>query len=133
IGLVNKRRPDDRESLRCPLVHVNVTNFGRTPAFVIERTVEVECFGIRIPEMPTYRQSEALPAGAVIEAKDFMRLPDAKPVRQFSDEEIAGVFNLTHHLAVYGFVIYRDFLGKRNIARFYREYFPGGSGPSGSF
>lgn len=111
---------DLRARLQYPKVNVTLKNYGRTPAFISQQSLEVECFGIALPPVEYPRSHVVLP-GTVADGREVYELGAARPRRLITDDEIDGILSWTRKLAVYGFVAYSDFLGKRHTARFYSE------------
>jgi hypothetical protein len=92
-----------------PKVKITVKNYGRTPAFVWEESADI---ALRLPEPLVYPNAVSKEAGCVIEAKDSYQLT-AKSYDVISDEAISEILERKKLLWVYGYISYRDFLGKQ--------------------
>lgn len=108
--------------LRQPSLSVSVKNYGRTPAFLIGQAAEIKIYAA-LPETPEYECAFNVPPETVVESRLIYELTMA-PLRFFSEEDIKAVMAGNRRLWVYGYVHYRDFLGRNHMARFCKVFLP---------
>jgi hypothetical protein len=92
------------------MVTVIFKNFGRTPAWLIEASLNLTCESSssrKFPEIPEYRSAYILPNSELV-PPEHMATPRGLELRQLTDEEIQGIKVGKQILLVYGFIRYRD-------------------------
>ena len=109
--------------LQSPKIEVSVTNYGKTPAFLLGQAIEIEVCALLPPE-PVYTSAVDLPPATIIEYKNKYPLGMARPKSPLSPEDIEAILDGSTRLWVYGYVYYRDILGEAHMARFCKVFLP---------
>ena len=102
------------QSIQFPRFEITIKNYGRTPAFV--SGVGADTFVGSLPEKPTWIEYFDLDSSVVIEPKEPYAFETIQRKSLLGDAEVKAVMDGLP-LWVCWFVIYRDFLGRRNIYR----------------
>jgi hypothetical protein len=105
--------------LQRPKLEMAVSNYGRTPAFAIEHSINFIC-AITPPEIPNYDHTYPFPIGTVIREPPFSLLVLR---HSFSDEEVADMEAGKKSMWVYGYVSFKDFLNEEHKCRFAKKHF----------
>src|ERR1700733_2607837 len=100
--------------LQYPELEMAVSNYGRTPAFPIEVSIEIVC-GAALPPEPRYSRTDPFPTGSVIRDQPYRLIPLAP---HFSAEDAIAVASEKKFIWVYGYVAYKDFLNDEHKCRF---------------
>jgi hypothetical protein len=102
------------QSLR---IEIAVTNYGKTPAFLLGQALEIEV-------KPVYPSAFDLPPETVIDYKNKYPLGIARPKSPLSPEDIQAILDGSTRLWVYGYVYYRDILSEAHMVRFCKVFLP---------
>jgi hypothetical protein len=112
--------PSDAASLQAQLQFargvVVVKNYGRTPAFLRQRSIDAAIAQV-LPKTPNYRSAHDLDAGTVIEGGATYTLPVAS-AGILNNEEIADLISGKIRFWVWGHIHYRDFMDDSHGIRF---------------
>ena len=108
------------QSLR---IEIAVTNYGKTPAFLLGQALEIEVCAL-LPAKPVYPSAFDLPLESVIDYKYKYPLGIARPKSPLSPEDIQAILDGSTRLWVYGYVYYRDILSEAHMARFCKVFVP---------
>ena len=108
------------QSLR---IEIAVTNYGKTPAFLLGQALEIEVCAL-LPAKPVYPSAFDLPPETVIDYKNKYPLGMARPKSPLSPEDIQAILDGSTRLWVYGYVYYRDILSEAHMARFCKVFVP---------
>ena len=108
------------QSLR---IEIAVTNYGKTPAFLLGQAIEIEVCAL-LPAKPVYPSAFDLPPETVIDYKNKYPLGMARPKSPLSPEDIQAILDGNTRLWVYGYVYYRDILSEAHMARFCKVFVP---------
>jgi hypothetical protein len=98
--------------LRSPEVKITFQNFGRTPAVLIQRCVNI-IVADSLPKNPTYLVIDEYTPGNIIESQSVKTEQHGAIV--FSRDIANAILSGNEFLWVYGFLIYQDFL--RGLSR----------------
>jgi len=103
-------------SLQFARVEVSIKNYGRTPAFIRQESIEIadEPF---LPETPIYPSIADKEPGCVIESGDSYQMK-AIYREGISHQNISKLLEGGIFLWVYGYIAYFDFLGERHQTGF---------------
>ena len=104
-------------------IEISVTNYGKTPAFLLGQAIEIEVRAL-LPAEPAYPNAFDLPPETVVEHKNKYLLGTARPKSHPSPEDIQAILDESTRLWVYGYVYYRDLLGEPHMARFCKVFLP---------
>lgn len=111
-----------------PFIRIPVKNIGRTPAFLDHELIILKVFR-ELPERPDYPIKFKFPKGIVLASGD------SNEIQQKYCHTSAGtrsVLNGEMSLWAYGYIAYRDFIGREHKTGFcYRWYPPDSSCPQG--
>ncbi len=109
--------------LQSPKIEISVTNYGKTPAFLLGQAIEIEV-GALLPPEPVYPGAVDLPPETIVEYKNKYPLGTARPKSPLSPEDIQAILDGNTRLRVYGYVYYRDILSEAHMARFCKVFLP---------
>ncbi len=109
--------------LQSPKIEILVTNYGKTPAFLLGQAIEIEV-GALLPPEPVYPSAIDLPPETIVEYKNKYPLGTARPKSPLSPEDIQAILDGNTRLRVYGYVYYRDILSEAHMARFCKVFLP---------
>ena len=109
--------------LQSPKIEISVTNYGKTPAFLLGQAIEIEV-GALLPPEPVYPSAVDLPPETIVEYKNKYPLGTARPKSPLSPEDIQAILDGNTRLRVYGYVYYRDILSEAHMARFCKVFLP---------
>ena len=109
--------------LQSPKIEISVTNYGKTPAFLLRQAIEIEICAL-LPAKPVYPSAFDLPPETVVEYKNKFPLGTARPKCPLSPEDIQAILDGNTRLWVYGYVYYRDILSEPHMARFCKLFLP---------
>jgi hypothetical protein len=109
--------------LQSPKIEISVTNYGKTPAFLLRQAIEIEVCAL-LPAKPVYPSAFDLPPETVVEYKNKFPLGTARPKCPLSPEDIQAILDGNTRLWVYGYVYYRDILSEPHMARFCKLFMP---------
>jgi hypothetical protein len=109
--------------LQSPKIEISVTNYGKTPAFLLRQAIEIEVCAL-LPAKPVYPSAFDLPPETIVEYKYKFPLGTARPKSQLSPEDIQAILDGNTRLWVYGYVYYRDILSEPHMARFCKLFLP---------
>jgi hypothetical protein len=109
--------------LQLPKIEITVTNYGRTPAFLLGQAGEIEICPV-LPDKPVYPNAFDLPPETIVEYRQRYALRTVRPRNPTSPDDIQAIIDGRIRLWVYGYVWYRDFLGDRHMARFCKLFLP---------
>lgn len=110
------RLPKLADELRRSVVELQVRNYGRSPAFLIEQASEISLDPL--PDTPVYNRTFPMDADKVAMPDKDHDLYVAAKRGGISAEEAEDIISGARILSVYGFVKYRDFLGNYTTMRF---------------
>ena len=108
------------QSLR---IEIAVTNYGKTPAFLLGQALEIEVCAL-LPAKPVYPSAFDLPPETVVDYKNKYPLGIARPKSPLSPEDIQAILDGSTRLWVYGYVYYRDILSEAHMVRFCKVFVP---------
>ena len=100
--------------LQSPKIEIAVTNYGKTPAFLLGQAIEIEV-GALLPPEPVYPSAVDLPPETIVEYKNKYPLGTARPKSPLSPEDIQAILDGNTRLRVYGYVYYRDILSEAHM------------------
>ena len=109
--------------LQSPKIEISVTNYGKTPAFLLGQAIEIEV-GALLPPEPVYPSAVDLPPETIVEYKNKYPLGTARAKSPLSPEDIQAILDGNTRLRVYGYVYYRDILSEAHMARFCKVFLP---------
>ena len=109
--------------LQSPKIEISVTNYGKTPAFLLGQAIEIEV-GALLPPEPVYPSAVDLPPETIVEYKNKYPLGTARPKSPLSHEDIQAILDGNTRFRVYGYVYYRDILSEAHMARFCKVFVP---------
>jgi hypothetical protein len=127
-GVTVEGYPAGGEGSRHAFAIVEVTNFGRTPAFVSRTSVNI-CLGSALPHIAKYENQITFFSGEqVIVPRGAWKLPKAFSSFSLTETEYQNVLHGNEFIWVYGFVLYSDFLRGEHTVGFCGRWVPQGIG-----
>jgi hypothetical protein len=109
--------------LQSPKIAISVTNYGKTPAFLLGQAIEIEVCAL-LPAQPEYPSALDLAPETVVEYKNKYLLGTARLKSPLSPDDIQAILDGNTRLWVYGYVYYRNILSEPHMARFCKLFLP---------
>lgn len=121
--------------LQYPKIKISIKNYGRTPAFLTEKSVDF-IFKEKLPDVPPYQQTVLLSPATVIQHDEIYDLIERPLDNDFwtrfdinSSSTISDWQSLMNDLLrerkqfwVYGYVAYKDFSDKSHRISFCKQF-----------
>jgi hypothetical protein len=103
-------------------VSVKISNIGNTNAVVTGECIDY-FVGPRLPRTPAYKVTLPSPVDHIIQAEGSMDLQLLNYFIHLTEQQRSALrtIELSHHIWVYGFIRYSDFLGHAHEYRFCRK------------
>jgi hypothetical protein len=112
-----------RQALKAPSFELRFNNYGRTPALVIEKCVEVR-LGPGLPPDPAYDVVEVLPVAEAVESGNSVAAAAERRLGELAESQVQALLEGRDTIWVYGFVRFRDFLGMEHKTGFCLRWTP---------
>jgi len=120
------------EPLRSPFIKLEFKNYGRTPAFLVQQSVNITT-AKALPDSGVYSSMFEFPPGVAIE-RDAVRSNTFLAEHGNDLNTIADILERRTSLWIYGYINYQDFLGQFHEMGFCAHFVPAqGLSPAGGF
>jgi hypothetical protein len=95
------------------VINIAIKNYGRTPAFIDEILTNI-CIAQRLPKQPVYNKINQFPNRYVVKADGDLAHTDYSYAlkKYFNAIEVADLEIEKNKLYIYGYVAFKDFLGR---------------------